>query len=172
MFTLSSKCKKETYMNKNKEYEKILFKYYSNILDKVVAETMWAKIIDESKGIFQLDSIPFYGPPIAPDDEFIAKFDEDQQILKYIKTLNYSGNSVIIVSISKNDFDKEILREKLKKMNCTSETLNKSYFSMEVLKKVNYKLIKRILENYEKNGTIEYAEPCLSEKHRKDLKIK
>ena len=54
-------------------------------------------------------------------------------------------------------------------MNCTSEGLNERYFSMEVLKSIHYKMIQSRLEELEKEGVIEYSEPCLSEKHRQDL---
>lgn len=40
---------------------------------------------------------------------------------------------------------------------------------MEILKDVDYSVIKKILTEYESNGILEYAEPCLSEKHQKDL---
>lgn len=42
-------------------HKKILFKYYSDYLDEVVSETMWAEIIDLEKGLFKLDNIPFLG---------------------------------------------------------------------------------------------------------------
>ena len=75
-------------MTKNK-YEKILFKYHSNVLDELTLETMWAEVIDKKSGIYKLDSIPFYGPMIATDDEFYAEFDESEQMLTYQKQLNF-----------------------------------------------------------------------------------
>ena len=55
-------------------------------------------------------------------------------------------------------------------MNCISEGLNDSYFSMEILKEINYSEIKKMLAEYETVGILEYSEPCLSEKHQTDLK--
>ncbi len=154
----------------DKKYEKILFKYHSNVLDELTVETMWAEIIDKDNGIYKLDNIPFYGPQIATDDEFYAEFDETEQRLTYQKTIKFSGNSIVLVSITQNGFDKEIIRDRFKELNCTSEGFNDSYFSMEILKKVNYRDIKKILIEYENDGILEYAEPCLSEKHQTDLK--
>ena len=57
----------------NETHKKILFKYYSDYLDEVVSETMWAEIIDLEKGLFKLDNIPFFGPLIATDDIFYAE---------------------------------------------------------------------------------------------------
>jgi len=152
------------------KHEKILFKYHSDILDELTVETMWAEEIDKDNGIYKLDNIPFYGPLIATDDEFYAEFDELEQMLTYQKTTKHSGNSIVLVIITKDGFNKEILRDRFKELNCTSEGLNDSYFSMEILKGVNYSGIKKILEEYENDEILEYAEPCLSDKHQTDLK--
>lgn len=152
------------------KHEKILFKYHSNVLDEITVETMWAEIIDKDNGIYKLDNIPFYGPLIATDDEFYAEFDESEQMLTYKKTTKFSGNSIVLVIITQNGFDKEIIRNRFKELNCISEGLNDSYFSMEILKNINYSEIKKILAEYEAVGILEYSEPCLSEKHQTDLK--
>jgi hypothetical protein len=158
-------------MTETKEkYEKILFKYHSNVLDELTVETMWAEIIDKDNGIYKLDNIPFYGPQIATDDQFYAEFDESEKMLTYKRTTKHSGNSIILVVITKKGFDKEIIRSRLKELRCESEELNDSYFSMEILKDVNYSIIQKILVEYENDGILEYAEPCLSEKHKTDLK--
>ena len=57
---------------KNNKYTKVLFRYHSNVLDETTVETMWAIKVDEKNGIYKLDSIPFYGPQIATDDEFFG----------------------------------------------------------------------------------------------------
>ena len=152
------------------KHEKILFKYHSTVLDEITVETMWAEIIDKDNGIYKLDNIPFYGPLIATDDEFYAEFDESEQMLSYKKTTKFSGNSIVLVIIKQNRFEKEIIRNRFKELNCISEGLNDSYFSMEILKEINYSEIKKMLAEYETVGILEYSEPCLSEKHQTDLK--
>lgn len=127
-------------------------------------------IIDKVNGIYKLDSIPFYGPTIATNDEFYAEFDESEQMLTYRKTTKYSSNSIVLVSISQVGFNKEIIRNRFKELNCSSEGLNDSYFSMEILREVDYSGIRKILAEYENDEILEYAEPCLSEKHRTDIK--
>ena len=52
---------------------KILFRYYSSVLDKWTVETMWADVVDADKGLYKLDSIPFYGPLVASDDIIFAE---------------------------------------------------------------------------------------------------
>ena len=155
--------------NDSNNYTKILFRYYSDVLDEVVVETMWAEIIDEAKGIYKLDSIPFYGPPIATNDLFLAEYDEDENYLVYKETIEYSGNSIIQVVILKEGFDKEIIRERLKSIDCLSEGLNEKYFSVEINENMDYSVVKTLLDEYKNSTVIDYAEPCLSEKHRNDL---
>ncbi|AXB57848.1 DUF4265 domain-containing protein [Flavobacterium fluviale] len=150
-------------------HKKILFKYYSDYLDEVVSETMWAEIIDLEKGLFKLDNIPFFGPLIATDDIFYAEFDETEERFMHRKTIQNSGNSIVQIAILEKGFDKEIIREKLKAINCLSEGLNETFFAAEIAKDVDYTLVRSLLTDYESKEIIEYAEPCLSEKHRADL---
>ncbi|KAF2513854.1 DUF4265 domain-containing protein [Flavobacterium foetidum] len=150
-------------------HKKILFKYYSDYLDEVVSETMWAEIIDLEKGLFKLDNIPFFGPLIATDDLFYAEYDEDEERYMHRKTIQNSGNSIVQIAILEKGFDKEIIREKLKMLNCLSEGLNETFFAAEITKDVDYSLVRSLLNEYESQEIIEYAEPCLSEKHRADL---
>lgn len=152
------------------KHEKILFVYHSNVLDEWTSETMWAEIINADKGIYKLENIPFYGPLIASDDEFYAEFDESEQMLTYKRTTKHSGNSIVLIMINLDGFDKEVIRDRFKKLDCTSEGLNDSYFSMEILKRVDYSIIKKILTSYENDGILNFSEPCLSEKHQLDLK--
>lgn len=150
-------------------HKKILFKYYSDLLEDTVVETMWAEIIDLEKGIFKLDNIPFFGPLIATDDLFYAEIDEDEQRLVYKETIESFGNSIIQVVILEKGFDKEIIREKLKALNCQSEGLNETLFAVEVVRDVDYSIVKSVLSEYVAEEIIDFAEPCLSDKHRADL---
>jgi hypothetical protein len=150
-------------------HKKILFRYYSDLLEDTVVETMWAEIIDLEKGYFKLDNIPFFGPLIATDDIFFAEFDEDEQTLVYRETIEISGNSIVQVVILEKGFDKEIIREKLKEVNCESESMNETLFAVEITREVDYSVVKNILMEYVELDVIDFAEPCLSEKHRADL---
>ena len=55
---------------------KILFRLFSTILDEIRVETLWAQIVDEAKGLYKLDNIPFHLPLIACDDIIFAEYDE------------------------------------------------------------------------------------------------
>ncbi|OHT44103.1 DUF4265 domain-containing protein [Flavobacterium tructae] len=150
-------------------HKKILFKYYSTYLEEIVSETMWAEILDSEKGLFKLDNIPFFGPLIATDDIFRAEYDENEKCFIHKETIEHSGNSIVQVLILEKEFDKEIIREKLKAINCLSEALNDTFLAVEIAKNTDYSIVKNLLSEYEANAIIEFAEPCLSDKHRTDL---
>ena len=148
---------------------KILFRYYSSVLDEWTVETMWADVVDADKGFYKLDSIPFYGPLVASDDIIFAEYDEDEERLTYRETIENSGNSIITVVIMDKTIDINNIRDIFKDMGCLSERVNDAYFSMEVLVDKNYKPIKQKLTDLEEQGIIGYAEPCLSDNHREQI---
>lgn len=149
--------------------KKIIFRYFSDVLEEETVETMWAETLDEENGIYKLDSIPFYGPLIATDDIFYAEFDENEGGLTCREVIEYSGNSIVQIVITEENFNKETLRDELSHLNCRSEVLNATFFSVEILEAIDYKDIKLLLDNYEDNGIISYAEPILSAKHSDDI---
>lgn len=151
--------------------KKIIFKYYSDVLEEDVEETMWAEELDSDEGIFRLQSIPFYGPLIAPGDVFHAEYDADSENLVFTEVIESSGNSVVqIIMMNEND-DKEKLREELKELGCESVGLNDTFFVVEIPESINYLTIKENLDLKENEELISYAEPVLSVKHQDDISI-
>ncbi len=150
-------------------HKKILFKYYSDFLGETVSETMWAEIINLEKGFFRLDNIPFFGASIATADLFYAEYDENEKNYIYLETIEHSGNSIVQILILEKNFDKEVIREKLKAINCLSESLNDTFMAVEIARDIDYLIVKNILKEFEEQEIIEFAEPYISEKHRADL---
>lgn len=147
-------------------YVKILFRFYSKVLEEETVETMWATIVDKKKGLYKLDNIPFYAPLIASDDIVHAEYDEKEQFLTYRKTVEYSGNSTVQVALTDQTKDISKIRDIFKDLGCTSEGVSKSYFAMEIPYSIDYKIIKQKLVELSSSGIIDYAESCLSEDHR------
>ena len=147
-------------------YVKILFRYYSELLEEETVETMWATIVDKEKGLFKIDNIPFYGPLVAPDDIVIAEYDPSELMLTYRKTVSYSGNSIVQVVIRDKKTDVNEIRNVFEVMGRPSEKVNDKYFSMEIPSSVDYGPVKTKLDQVEKENVIDYAEPCLSPNHR------
>lgn len=147
-------------------YKKILFRFHNNVLDEETVETMWAIIVNKDKGLYKLDSIPFYAPNISSDDIIFAEFDKDENHLTYRATIEYSGNSTIQVVIMDKTTITNDIRDVFNKLGCQSEKFKEGYFVINVPAEVDYKPIKSILDELESKNIIAYAEPCLAEGHR------
>lgn len=126
---------------------------------------MWALPVDKANGLYQLDSIPFYGPDIAPDDIFYAEYDEDEEMLTFRKVKQRSGSSVIQVVLMQEPYGTTELREQLSTLGCISEGLNERYFVAEVPVSVDYHPIQSFLRTLMDEGRIDYAEAILSSQH-------
>lgn len=150
--------------HKNKELVKIVFNFYSNILEEWTVETMWAQVMDKDKGLYRLDNIPFYAS-VASDDIVYAEYDETEERLTYRETVEYSGNSTIQVVILKESIVANDIRDLFHSLGCLTEKVNEGYFVVEVPAKISYTPIKQKLSELQSDGTIDYAEPCLSSKH-------
>jgi len=149
----------------HKDHVKILFRFFSDVLDEETVETMWAKTISAAKGLYQIDNIPFY-VSCATDDIVFAEYDETEQMLTYRKTVIDSGNSTVQVIIMDENTDIHTIRERFKELGCESEQLRDRYFVMEVLAKTDYKLVKAELDNLFDQDILDYAEPALGVNHQ------
>jgi hypothetical protein len=150
--------------NRNNNHVKIRFNFYSNVLEEQTIETMCAQTIDSQKGIYEIDNIPFYAS-LATGDIVIAEYNEDEQMLTYTKTLEYSGNSTVQVVILSKKVPAIELRDIFDSKGCETEQLNDGYFVINVPANKEYKIIKDELVMLEEKGVIDYAEPALSDKH-------
>ena len=146
-------------------FVKILSKFYSNVLDEWTVETMWAEVVDKDKGLYKIDSIPFYAS-IASDDIVFAEYDDAEKMLTYKETVDYSGNSLIQVVIMDKSVVTNDIRDIFNSMDCKSEKFKEGYFVIEILADKDYKPIKQKLTKLQDNGIIDYAEPVLSDKHQ------
>jgi len=143
---------------------KILFRFFSKILDEWTVETMWADTVDADKGLYKLDSIPFYAP-VASDDIVFAEYDETEERLTYRETVEHSGNSTVQVVLLDTKHDINTIRDMFKDFGCISEKLNDRYFAMEIPTDKDYSPIRQKLSELEDTGIISYAEPCLARNH-------
>ena len=152
----------------SENYQKILVRYFSKVLDEIVVETLWTKIIDAEKGIYKIDNIPFYGPPFSTDDIIFAEYDEIEERITFRNVIEHSGNSTIQVVVLDENQSVENLRDEFQKLGCESEGLGSNYFVMEILLKNNYYPIFEKLQKLELDEIISFAEPDISEKHVMD----
>ncbi len=127
---------------------------------------MWGIIVDESKGLFELDSIQFYAPNIASGDIIHAEYFDDEEMLIFRDTVKYSGNSTVQVVIMDKATVTNDIRDMFNTLGCSSEKFLKGYFVIDIPFDVDYRPIKQKLDLLEQSDIIGYAEPCLSDLHR------
>ena len=144
---------------------KILFRFYSDILDEETVETMQAEIVDADKGYYKMDNIPFYAP-VAIGDIVWADHSKTEQMLTYRKTVQHSGNSTIHIILIDATQHIDTVRGILKVLGCESEKLNDKYFALEIPASIDYFKIKPKLDDLMNSGYIDYAETCLSDQHQ------
>jgi hypothetical protein len=143
---------------------KILFRFYSDILDEETVETMWASVYDLEKNYYKIGNIPFYAF-IAADDIIWAEYSKTEEMLTYRKTVIYSGNSTIHVILMDTEKEINTIRDIFNALGCESEMLNNKYFALNVPAAIDYFIIKAKLDELSGKGEIDYAETCLSDKH-------
>jgi len=151
--------------SKNDNYVKVLFQFYSNVLDEETNETMWAELVDTEKGLYKLDSIPFYAEEIASGDIFLAEFDTTQKMLKFKEIVEYSGNSTVQVAVFDKNIPTNEIRDIFIALGCITEKMREGYFVLDVPAYLNYKPIREKLLALQEAGLLDFAEPCLSDEH-------
>ena len=145
---------------------KILFSFYSDLLEQDAMETIWATTVDITMGYYKISSLPFYVSLVATDDLILAEYDEEEGMLTYRHTIQASGNSTIWVVMTDDEVDIDDVRELLHELDCFSDPISDKFFSMEIKASVNYLRIKDELNRLKSDGIIDYAEPCLSVNHQ------
>lgn len=144
-------------------FEKILFRCFSNDLQEIVVEMLWAECIDRERGLYKLYNIPFYDLPCSYYDIIFAEYDNDEERITFRKVVEPSGNSTILVIVNDENI-KEELREEFRKLDCYSEDYE-SQFSLNIPFEVNYKPIYDRLMELENQELVYFAESNISEKH-------
>lgn len=145
---------------------KILFRFYSNVLDAETVETVWGEVFDKEYGYYKINNIPFYIPEIASDDIVWAEYSDTEGMLIYRKTIQFSGNSTIHAIIMDDAHSVTDICRIFEEFGCNWEGMNDKYFAIEIPANVDYIPVKRKLDELQKDEIIGYAESCLSEKHQ------
>jgi Domain of unknown function (DUF4265) len=150
----------------NDNHVKIHHLFYSDTLEEDIVEKMWAISIDRDKGLYKLDSIPFYSKSLAIGDIIQAKYDSEEKALVLEDIIEFSGHSTVQVVIMNDTTSTEDVRTIFHKQGCSTEKQMDRYFAIDIPKDIHYKPIKEKLLELESQGIISYGEACLSEQHR------
>lgn len=152
------------------EMVKIVFRFFSELFDKEMIETMWCMPLDAELGLYQIDNIPFYAPLLAADDVIFAEKDDSEGgMLAFRKVMEASGNSTIHIVRMEESNSIESLVNPVLELGCNFEGVNENYLALDVPSDVNYGPIRSILDKLEQEDIIGFAESCLSEIHQNQI---
>lgn len=147
---------------------KILTRYFSNVTDENVVETVWADMIDEEKWLYKIDNIPFLWAEFSIWDIVFAEYDETEEFITFRKIIEHSWNSTMQVIVLKIDFDENYIIEKLEEFWCLVEKYHENYFVFSVPKEKNYKKIFDFMSDLQEKEIIGFQEHILSKKHSEE----
>ncbi|BAU55784.1 DUF4265 domain-containing protein [Mucilaginibacter gotjawali] len=145
---------------------KILFNFFSDILDDYATETLLAEVVNEEYGYYKLKNLPFYVPKLALDDVVWAEFKQSEGMLVCRKTVQHSGNSTIQGILLNIEPDMDEILVTFKADGCVAEKLNDRYFTIAVPASVDYIPLKSKLDKLKREKVLDYAESSLSDKHQ------
>lgn len=133
--------------------------------DRPIVETVWAKRVGT---YYRIDNIPFHAKSIALDDVVEALSDEGG-LLRFERLIEESGNSTVLLVF----FDlsaKEPLCRVLEALGCSWEGYHmEEIVSFNVPVAANYLQIVEQIKAHD--SKLDYAELCLSTKHRKEREV-
>jgi len=151
--------------NLSDKSHKILFRFYSDVLEKWTVETLWSTAVDVERGWYRVDNIPFYAKSIACDDIVFAQYDADEQFLTFRDVVQPSGNSTIQIVVMDPGLETKGIRALFDALGCSSEEFQERYFVIDVPARLLYRPVKSLLDELFANDSIDYSEACLSDKH-------
>jgi hypothetical protein len=138
--------------------EKILFEYY-DLKNEYAIESAWA---EKTGDYYKLNNTLFYAPNYSWGD--IVKVEDRNGELYVTGLIEESGHSTVRIIF----YDKEIIQstiEQLQKMGCDYEGSNvPTLISVDIPPEIDYRDIKRFLEEGEKDEKWSYQESCLAHK--------
>ena len=152
-------------MEKHK-HAKILFRFYSDLMDQEVKEKLEADSVDEQRSFYRLITIPLYTPFVAVGDVVYAEWSDDDGMLAYREKVQPSGSSTIWVVRIDDHTEIVDIRGIFEELHCLTRSASDRFFAMEVKENINYLKIRDKLNELKGEGLIDYAEPYLSEQHQ------
>ena len=142
-----------------KDRVKILFSYDGSVPGSIEVETLWA--IPSANG-FKLDNIPFFAREVSVGDVVSAKPDLDG-MLRFGALVKASQNSTVRLWFAKNK-ENEVarVRQNLRDLGCSSEISDlPRLVAVDIPATISYAIVRKVLDEYEKVGLLEYEESCL-----------
>ena len=132
---------------------------YRDLEGNISVESVWAS---KEGDYYRIKNIPFFAPNLAYDD--LIDVEEDEGELYFEDIIEESGNSTIqLIIFDENNIS--LVTQTLDSFKCGWEgSYLKSYFSVNVPKEVDYKLIREYLQYGREQKIFDYQEACLAHK--------
>lgn len=141
--------------------KKIIFRFWNDILDEDYIEGVWAELVDEEKGHYKIDNIPFFVTSYSNGDIVKVEKESDELVVKEL--VEPSGNSTLNIKFFKGA-DKEDTLEKLISYGCEYENMEDvitGYYSVNVPASVSYQPLYELLNELESREQLGFREACL-----------
>jgi hypothetical protein len=137
-------------------HKKIRFTYETPDGETEV-ESMWAI---ERENEYEIDNIPFYVKSLAVGDMIAVRTDEDG--LLWFARMNKPGGHSTIQILFAHQEDVPLFRAQLDQMGCESEGSDMpELIAVDIPPSVKYEGVKKLLDQGEREGRLEYQEACL-----------
>lgn len=122
-------------------------------------ESLWARPVDDG---YQLDNIPFFTRGVSAGDVVAVDADEDGALV-FRSVVRPSGHSTVRVFV-RDPAETSAVREHLRVLGCTSEGSGiPGLVSVDVPKEVDYRLVRRYLEDGAAGQHWDYEEAALAD---------
>lgn len=119
---------------------KVVFRFFNTVLDEDYVESLWAEVVDQEKGLYRLDNVPFFVTSYSLGDIVLAEMEEGQLVVKGLK--EESGNTTLQIMLLQADM-KCAVQQTLEKLGCDWEESHlPGYFSVNVPQTVGYAVFK------------------------------
>nr|WP_160250268.1 DUF4265 domain-containing protein [Mixta theicola] len=118
----------------------------------VSTESLWAEKL--TSGNYRIQNIPFYSKDVSFNDVISVKKGQDGECL-FHKIVRYSGNSTLRVIF----FEKEVIEKvinKLVRLGCSWESMNDTFYSINVPHDSNLNKVIKYLENISLQEELDY----------------
>ena len=140
------------------ELQKILFVQKMDD-NKYETESLWCQKDGE---YYVVDNIPFVAKRISLGDTIKAEYDEDEKAFYFDDFVKVSGNTTVRLYF-KNENIIEGVRKRLNELGCEGEIfLARKVLAVNVPSNIDYKPIKKFLDEGEQQGMWTYEESCLA----------
>lgn len=141
--------------------KKIIFRFWNDILDEDYVERVWAEPIDEEKGYYKIDNIPYFVTSYSDGDVVRVEKEDDELVVREL--IEPSGNTTINIIFFEHADKKQVL-DKLTSFGCEYEGMEnfiKGYYSVNIPEQINYQPIYSLLNELELAEQLSFREACL-----------